>query len=250
MDRTERQLQAHEFAEMSGVTVRALHHYDRLGLLKPSGYTGAGYRLYGERDIVRLQQIVTLKFIGLPLKEIKNILDRNRLDLATTLRVQREILADKRLHLDKAIKAIEQAESIVAGDGSLDLNIFRHIIEVMNMQQDTEWLKKYYTEEQLAELGKRWSPELQARVSADWATLIKDVEAGMSAGVAPDSAEAGSLADRWAALVNEFTGGDPAITQSLKNLYSDEANWSPDFKKPFSDEVQSFINEAMMTRKK
>ena len=53
-----------EFAEKAGVTVRTLHHYDRMGLLKPSGRTNAGYRLYGERDLVRLQQIVTLKFIS------------------------------------------------------------------------------------------------------------------------------------------------------------------------------------------
>ena len=63
--------QAREFAELTGVTVRTLHHYDRLGLLKPSGRTAAGYRLYGERDFARLQQIITLKFIGFPLNQIK-----------------------------------------------------------------------------------------------------------------------------------------------------------------------------------
>ena len=62
-----------DFAEKAGVTVRTLHHYDRLGLLKPSGRTEAGYRLYGERDFGRLQQIVTLKFIALPLRQIKRI---------------------------------------------------------------------------------------------------------------------------------------------------------------------------------
>ena len=60
-----------EFAEKAGVTVRTLHHYDRLGLLKPSGRTIAGYRLYGDRDFARLQQIVTLKFIGLPLRQTR-----------------------------------------------------------------------------------------------------------------------------------------------------------------------------------
>src|SRR5437660_8343322 len=74
-----------EFAEKAGVTVRTLHYYDRLGLLKPSGRTDAGYRLYGERDLVRLQQIVTLKFIGMPLREIKDLLNQGDLDLAATL---------------------------------------------------------------------------------------------------------------------------------------------------------------------
>src|SRR5215210_9599079 len=105
--------QASEFAEMTGVTVRALHHYDRLGLLKPSGRTTAGYRLYGERDLARLQQIVTLKFIGLSLKQIKQILDRDSFDLSTALRIQRKILGEKRRHLEMAMVAIEKAERLL-----------------------------------------------------------------------------------------------------------------------------------------
>ena len=69
--RTNRFYKAAEFAQLAGVTVRTLHHYDRLGLLKPTGHTAKGHRLYGERDFARLQQIVTLKFIGFPLKQIE-----------------------------------------------------------------------------------------------------------------------------------------------------------------------------------
>ena len=61
-----RRYRAREFAELSGVTVRALHHYDRLGLLRPKRAQN-GYRAYGEQDLVRLEQIVALKFVGLPL---------------------------------------------------------------------------------------------------------------------------------------------------------------------------------------
>src|SRR5262245_28369865 len=89
-----------EFAERSGVTVRTLHHYDRLGLLRPSGRTEAGHRLYDGRDFVRLQQIVTLKFIGIPLKQIKELLDGGDLDLAATLRLQRRLLEEKRLQVE------------------------------------------------------------------------------------------------------------------------------------------------------
>ena len=65
-----RTYRAREFARLAGVTVRALHHYDRLGLLKPQR-TQAGYRVYSEEDLKALEQIVALKFIGLPLKKIK-----------------------------------------------------------------------------------------------------------------------------------------------------------------------------------
>src|SRR5207248_10439792 len=70
-----------EFARRAGVTVRALHHYDQLGLLKPSGRSAAGYRLYRDADLVRLQQIVTLKFIGLSLQQIREALKRRDIGL-------------------------------------------------------------------------------------------------------------------------------------------------------------------------
>ncbi len=71
MDKSIASMQIQEFAQRTGVTVRTLHHYDRLGLLRPGARTESGYRLYGERELIRLQQIATLKFIGCSLNEIK-----------------------------------------------------------------------------------------------------------------------------------------------------------------------------------
>ncbi|MFB2976084.1 MerR family transcriptional regulator [Microseira sp. BLCC-F43] len=102
---TESLLQVHQFALRAGVTVRTLHYYDRLGLLKPSTYTPSGHRLYGESELARLQQIVTLKFIGFPLKQIKQLLDGKNFDIKTTLHLQRQIIEEKRRHLDLAILA-------------------------------------------------------------------------------------------------------------------------------------------------
>src|SRR5580704_8034118 len=102
----------HEFAQLAGVTVKALHHYDRMGLLKPRR-TGSGYRIYVEHDLERLEQIVALKFLGLPLKQIKILLERDPLQLPEALRMQRTILEEKRRLLDRAIGAIENAETIL-----------------------------------------------------------------------------------------------------------------------------------------
>ena len=105
-----RKYKAREFAELSGVTVRALHHYDRLGLLRPKR-THNGYRAYSALDLERLEQIVALKFVGLPLRRIKGLLDRDRLELAGALRMQRKVLEARRGLLDQAIEAIRQAEA-------------------------------------------------------------------------------------------------------------------------------------------
>ncbi|MBA2340727.1 MAG: MerR family transcriptional regulator [Pyrinomonadaceae bacterium] len=240
---------ARDFAERAGVTVRTLHHYDWLGLLKPSRYTQSGHRLYGEGELARLQQIVTLKFIGLPLKQIKEVLSENELDLTKTLRLQRELIVEKRRHLDAALEAIERAERMVATNGEPDWGAFKNIMEVINMQKNMEWVKKYYTQEQLAELGKRWSPELQEKASQDWTALIKDVEAAINRGENPASENAKKLAARWSELIEAFTGGDPAIAENLKRLYADQANWPSDFQKPYGDEVGSFIIKVMEANK-
>ncbi len=104
----------HEFAELAGVTVRALHHYDVLGLLRPAR-SASGYRLYRLADLERLEQIAALKFIGLPLKQIKRFLENGLLALPGALRLQRQELEKKRNRIDRALQAISDAER--AGSG-------------------------------------------------------------------------------------------------------------------------------------
>jgi len=241
-----------EFAEKAGITVRTLHHYDRLGLLTPSGRTTAGYRLYGDRDFARLQQIVTLKFIGLPLKQIKDLLDRSDLDLKSTLRLQRRLLLDKRLQVEAAIQAIEEAERSLRSGATPDLAALKKIIEVMERQNNMEWAKKYYSEEaqtKIAERARTWTPELQAKAEQDWKTLISDVESAIAGKVDPAGPEALALAQRWSELIRGFTGGDAGIQQGLNKLYADEGNWPSSFTKPFSDEVCQYIGKAVAAHK-
>jgi DNA-binding transcriptional MerR regulator len=239
-----RTYQPHEFAKRAGVTIRALHHYDRLGLLKPSGRTAAGYRLYSDRDLFRLEQIVALKFIGFPLSQIRDLLDRKDLDLSTTLRQQRQIIAEKRDHLDRAVRAIERAERVVASGQESDWEPFRKIIEVIQMQTRKDWMKKYYTEQQLIDLRKRWSPEVQAESEHGWAALARDTEAAIARGEDPNGETGQQLARRRQKLLEQFTGGDPGIEESLQRLYADKANWPESFKKPYSDAVDAFLCQA------
>jgi DNA-binding transcriptional MerR regulator len=244
--------QAFEFARIAGVTVRTLHHYDRIGLLKPSGYTTAGYRLYRKQDLVRLQQIVTLKFIGFSLKQIKELLNRNSFDLAAALTEQREIIAEKRHQLDLAIKAIEKAQDLLTQKHEPDWEAFKQIIEVINMQNNMDWTKKYYSKEAEQKIEERAAtipPEVIEQGQRDWATLIREVETAVSEGVDPKSERAASLAARWSELIRGFTGGNPEIQAGLNKMYSDQTNWPVDFPKPYSDEAGAFMCEAIAAGK-
>lgn len=242
-----------EFAELAGVTVRALHHYDRVGLLRPKR-TRTGYRLYQAADLARLEQIVALKFLGIPLKRIKAVLEREGRELPAALRRQRLALEEKRRLLDCAIEVIRSAEDSLRDGQKPDSALFTKIIEVIEMQNNTDWMKKYHTDESWEKIKQRrpqWTPELQERVSREWTELFRDVEAAL--GEDPRSARAQALGNRWARLVEGFTGGDPDIATGVSNLYRDRANWPAQFQQqmaPFRNpEVWGFMQQVLVCRK-
>jgi MerR family transcriptional regulator, thiopeptide resistance regulator len=237
-----------EFASIAGVTVRALHHYDRLGLLKPSARSNGGYRLYRDSDLIRLEQIVVLKFVGLSLKQIGRLLRRES-SLSDTLRTQQRVLSEKRQRLGWAIDAIAEAERSLNG-GEPDWNLFKRIVKEIEMQNDTEWSRKYYSPEaqkKVDERKKLWSPELQAEVTLRWSELFTDIEKAIADGERPSGILARDLAARWRTLVEGFTGGDPEIQKGLNKMWNDRANWPSHQRESYAvkPELQDFIMKAM-----
>ncbi|GKV54987.1 MerR family transcriptional regulator [Sporosarcina sp. NCCP-2222] len=97
-----------EVAELSGVSVRTLHHYDDIGLLVPEDMTDAGYRLYSDDNVATLQQILFFRELGFPLKKIKELLDRPSFDRLEAFELQREMLVAKRGQLDAMIATIDK----------------------------------------------------------------------------------------------------------------------------------------------
>lgn len=252
-------LRASEFAARAGVSVRTLHHYDRLGLLKASRSV-AGYRLYGEGDFLRLQQIVTLKFIGLPLQQIREFLDHyiggNGSRNGETLRVQRRMLELKRDQINSAIAALARAERMLEEAEATGHSMFCEILEVIAMHNNTEWDKvhaRYFSEEQRAEMARRADPELAAEGTRKWTALIAEVEEAVKRGEDPDGEHGRSLAQRWNALCNEFVQwasgpgsniNEGEVKAGLSRMYSDRKNWPGGMKPPFSDAAMAFISAA------
>src|SRR5690348_16567533 len=97
-----------DLAKLTGITVRALHHYDEIGLVRPSARSAAGYRLYDDGDIVRLQQVLLFRELGLSLDGIAAILDDSDLR-EDVLREHRNVLVTKRARLDAMVVAVDSA---------------------------------------------------------------------------------------------------------------------------------------------
>ncbi|HYM00671.1 MAG TPA: MerR family transcriptional regulator [Blastocatellia bacterium] len=207
-----------EFAELAGVTVRALHYYDRLGLLKP-GRTTSGYRVYRPDDLERLEQIVALKFLGLPLKQIKTLLCRNSPGLETALQLQLKVLEDKRDLLDQAITAIREAEQAASTGRPADAALLKKIIELVGTADSLEEMKKYYSDKAWARYKKRQ----RKRTSETWVALMREVQTLI--GQDPAGEPAQSLAARWMELWRAETGGDPEIQVGMMRAWADRRNW-------------------------
>ena len=211
-----------QLAKRTGVSIRALRHYDEIGLLSPAERTESGYRLYTHKNVTRLHRIKTLRQFGFTLVEIKDLLDRA--DVSPQQLVDDHI---RRLHDHIALeqrlcKRLHGLARRLAGAEDVATDDFLDILEVMSMVENSD---KYYTPEQLASLQERASTvgtERIRQVEAEWPELIAQVRTEMERGTDPRDERVLRLAARWQGLIQEFTGGNPEIERSLRSMYTHE----------------------------
>jgi DNA-binding transcriptional MerR regulator len=134
---------SNEFAKKSSVSVRTLQFYDKKGLLSPTEYTQAGFRLYSDDDLVKLQRILALKFLGFSLTEIKALIGEESDKFQTALRAQKAMMLDKRRQIDSIIKAIERIENME--NDTMNYDAIVKVIGVIQMNLKPEWVSKYLT---------------------------------------------------------------------------------------------------------
>ncbi len=258
--------QTSEFAQKAAISVRTLRYYDYVGLLSPTSYTEAGYRLYTETDLSRLQQILALKFLGFSLEEIRQCLLIGPTILQESLALQKAMLQEKRVQLDAIIKAIDETEELLQANHQ-DWDSIVRVIQVIQMTQSNDWRKKYFTDEQLqqaealskqyysdeqrqqlAAWGKNFTEEDQRVATQRWNTVLAELRRLVAVTADPASAEAQTLIQQWKSLLEEFTHGDASITKSLGNMYKGisqmPAGQAP-YPMPYNQEEGKFLEKAM-----
>lgn len=122
-----------EISELTGISVRTLHYYDEIGLLKPTEKSDAGYRLYGDKALETLQQILFFREFDIPLKEIKAVMENPSLDTKQILQMQRKMLVAKKERMERLIASIDD---ILKGDNKMDFVVFNKT-EIEEMFQTT-----------------------------------------------------------------------------------------------------------------
>jgi DNA-binding transcriptional MerR regulator len=205
-----------EVAAQTGLSIRALHHYDQIGLLVPSQSTASGHRLYDRPDIARLQQIQSLRLMGLSLDEVRRLLDdeamspRHLIDLHLA-RLHEVIALERRL--------VRHLRALAA---RIDANEVTSVEDLCGIIQEMTIMEQYFTRGQLALLEQRRAQVGEERlreIRDAWAEIIPAVQQAMDGGVDPTSPEILATARRWKALEDEMTGGDPGISQAIRTMY-------------------------------
>ncbi|HEX8169604.1 MAG TPA: MerR family transcriptional regulator [Thermoanaerobaculia bacterium] len=226
-----------DLAKRTGVTIRTLHHYDEIGLLVPPHRTESGHRLYGTEEVLRLQQILSLRQMGFSLDQIGTMLgspdyDARRVIELHISRLRQQIAWQQELCM--------RLEAVAAHYPSVTAGEIIKTIEVMTM------FEKYYTKEQLDTLAKRREQLGEARMqqaAEEWPRLMKQVREEMQRGTDPKDPRVVALAKQWRALIDEFTGGDPGIEQSLRNFYQGESKFAE--QQGVDNSINEYIGKAL-----
>lgn len=235
--------QTGEFARRAGVTVRTLRYYDRLGLLRPSARTPAGHRLYTDDDLVALQRVLALRFLGISLDEVRGLTGGAPADAVRSLRLQKELMLEKRRLLDRVVEAVDHAIVAFNRPGEPDWDYLLKAIRVIQLERQ-QW-KEFYSEsarKKIEEFHKDYTMDDARRDAGRWQAVLDAFKDACRRGLDPASPEVQVLVEKYLGLINEFTRGDQEIAEGLRKMYS-----SPDspYPSPFTAEEHEYVQHAV-----
>lgn len=216
---SEGRMKVGELARRTGVSVRTLHHYDDIGLLAPAGRTPSGHRLYGTEQVRRLQQIASLRQVGLSLDEIADLLGEGGVGLDEALEAHLERLRDEIDRKERLVVLLEELRGRLEGPAGPTLEDLTRTIAATLRHE------RYYSPAQLRALAARrdaMGPEGMDEAQEAWRSVLEGFGAAMEAGADPASPRVRSLARRARQLVEAFTGGDDGLRASLARMYAEE----------------------------
>lgn len=237
-----------QLAAATGLTVRTLHHYDHVGLVRPSLRTEAGHRLYEECDVQRLYQVLALRQLGLSLDETASVMAGST-DIADVLAAHQQYLQQQRTALDRLEAQVATLRSTLQESPTTSVDSFLELIRKVIIVDET--VKQYFDENQLAALAERrrqFGEQAIADVEAAWGELIPRVQRAVEAGTDPTGPEAQDMAREWMGLLEQFHGGDEGLRDSLYRMHADNAERIEQEHCGPTPEQMEFINRANAAR--
>lgn len=229
-----------EVADLVGISVRTLHHYDEIGLLSPEKTTDARYRIYSEENLETLQQILFFKELGFPLKQIKDIIDSPTFERQEALELQRKMLLERKSQLDKMIVTIDKTIKHSKGEIQMSIEEKFEGFDFSNNPYEEEARKRWGDKavDAANEKAKTFTTSDQDKFNEIYRNLasLRHLPA--------DSKEAQEAIKEWYLFLNTMGNYSPEAFKGLGMMYVDDERFTKNIDK-FGEGLAAFMRDAM-----
>lgn len=236
-----------EFSAKTGTSIRTLHYYDEIGLLTPKKHPTSGHRLYSDNDVLKLQKIISLKFLGYSLEQISEMMKESSFDmsLAESLQIQKKALEDEKEQIETALLAINRTIALLQDEGEVDSAILMSIINgFQTIKTQREWLEQYTAKEVVDQIMNKTEEENIA-LDKEYIRLSKEVKRLFGQPI--DDPEVQNVIDQYLKAMLQFLGEEAIQTISTLNVTeADELQaFENSIPSPFTKEEEEWLNKVM-----
>src|ERR671925_1082123 len=212
-----------QLSKLAGVTPRTLHHYDQIGLLKPSRVGENGYRYYGEESVLRLQQILFYRELEIPLEDIKKIMRRRDFDVMGALRSHKEALQKRVARLNRLINTVDNTINHLKGNMTMSDKAYFEGFSEEEQEKYALEAEEIYGVESVRESNRKWKAYPAAKkeaIMAEGQAVYTDMIAAMPKGAASGDVQA--IVERWRKHLEYFWIPNLDQLLALANGYNDD----------------------------
>lgn len=230
---------------MAGVTPRTLHHYDDIGLLKPSRVGDNGYRYYGEEALLKLQQILFYRELDFPLDDIKKIMGRRDFDVLGALQSHKDALQKQAVRLNRLLATVDNTISHLKGEKTMSQKSYFEGFSEEEQEKYALEAEQLYDPEIVRESNRKWKSYSAAKkesIMAEGSAVYQDMIAAMPKGAS--SAEVQTIVERWRKHMDYFWTPNLEQLLGLANGYNDDPKFKANFDK-MHPKLAEFMCEAV-----
>ena len=230
---------------MAGVTPRTLHHYDDIGLLKPSHVGDNGYRYYGEESLLKLQQILFYRELGFPLEDIKHIMGRRDFDVLSALETHKESLSRQMERTKRLLVTVDNTIRHIKGEKIMSQSDLFEGFSEEQQEKYAQEAEKMYDPETVRESNRKWkaySAGKKEAILAEGKQMYQDMIAAMPKGAS--SAEVQAIVERWRKHMDYFWTPNLEQLLALASGYNDDPKFKANFDK-MHPQLAAFMLEAV-----
>ncbi len=243
-----------EFSKLTGFSIRALHYYDEEGILTPHHKNENGFRYYSQEDFLLAQKIITLKYVGFNLKQIKKILASLNFDLLGSLNLQANALRESIAQMNKGLIVVEESIKHYTISGEIDWQRLSRVLKTFKISHSDfgkEWAERNFSIEERKFFGGKGFQRIKINYEQLWADIFSEAKRFMLEGKDPLSDEVQVLAqkgiDLWTELSKKQYPNNPELANRMWELMK-AGDIPADLIAGYDHQVILYFNEAMEYR--